>query len=194
MASKIHILLITGSLRKASTNTGLIRAAAKYIDSNLSETVSYEFSDLSQIPLYNEDVQNAGPWPAPVQTLRDQVKKADALLFSVPEYNYSVSGVLKNAIDWVSRTVTNDPSPFTEKPAAIMGAGGRFGTARAQYHFRQIAVFLSLQVLLKPEVQVARYTPGTFDENGDLQDEAIRKSVGDLVDGLVAWRNRLAPK
>src|SRR5690606_14643975 len=141
----IHVLGISGSLRQHSYNTAALRAAMALAPAGMR----IEAADIATIPLYNEDVRDQG-WPAPVERLREQVRAADALLFVTPEYNYSVPGVLKNAIDWVSRP---PEQPFAGKPAAVMGASpGRLGTARAQYHLRQSMVFLDVRLLNRPEV------------------------------------------
>jgi len=125
------------------------------------------------LPLYNEDLREQGD-PAAVIKLKEQIAKADALLIVTPEYNYSVPGVLKNAIDWVSRP---PDQPFNGKPVAIMGASpGKFGTARAQYHLRQTFVCLNAAVLNKPEVMVGGVV-GIFDDNGQMTDQATRDHV-----------------
>jgi len=125
------------------------------------------------LPLYNEDLREQGD-PAAVIKLKEQIAKADALLIVTPEYNYSVPGVLKNAIDWVSRP---PDQPFNGKPVAIMGASpGKFGTARAQYHLRQTFVCLNAAVLNKPEVMVGGVM-GIFDDNGQMTDQATRDHV-----------------
>ena len=127
----------------------------------------------SDIPVYNEDVK-AAAFPDAVVRLQHAITSADAVLIATPEYNYSVSGVLKNAIDWVSRT---DPQPFANKPVAIMGASpGALGTARAQYDLRRMFVYLDAHLLNKPEVMIsAAHTH--FDADGRLTDQATRKFV-----------------
>src|SRR5919202_2012330 len=148
MVRKIHILGIPGSLRQNSFNKWLMRAAEEY----LPEGVTLEIYDISNIPLFNQDVQEAG-YPPEVQHFRDRIAAADALLIATPEYNWSIPGVMKNAIDWASRP---PDQPFDGKPIAIMGASpGALGTARAQYHMRQMFVFLNGMVLNKPEVMIA---------------------------------------
>jgi chromate reductase len=129
----MKILGISGSLRKESFNTRLLHVAQTLAPAG----VTIEVFDLAPIPLYNEDVRAAG-YPPPVAALREAIRGADALLFATPEYNYSVSGVLKNAIDWASRP---PDVPLLDKPAAVMGAStGLNGTVRAQFHLRQILV------------------------------------------------------
>jgi chromate reductase len=177
------VLGISGSLRKGSFNTGLLRAAIELTPRD----VRIETADISSIPLYNEDVRSSG-FPPSVTGLRDRVERADAILFVTPEYNYSVPGVLKNAIDWVSRPPNQ---PFAGKPFGIMGAsGGMGGTMRAQYHLRQIAVFLDMHAFNKPEVFV-RNAQSVFDDGGKLVDEPTRTIVRKYVEALAAWTRRL---
>src|ERR1700686_3470048 len=138
----MNILGISGSLRKGSFNTAALRSARDLAP----EGVAIETADLTEIPLYNEDVRAQG-YPPAVERFREQIRAADALLFATPEYNLSLSGVLKNAIDWASRP---PDQPFGGKPAAIMGAGaGMAGTARAQYDLRRSCVFLDMHPLNK---------------------------------------------
>jgi chromate reductase len=146
-----------------------------------------ETADISGIPPYNEDVRAAG-FPPSVVGLRDRIERAGTLLMVTPEYNYSVPGVLKNAIDWASRPPNQ---PFAGKPLGLMGAsGGAGGTVRAQYHLRQIAVFLDLHPLNKPEVFV-RNAQTVFDDGGRLVDEATRTLVRQYLEALATWTRRL---
>jgi chromate reductase len=179
----IRILGISGSLRKASFNAALLRANVELAPPG----VEIEIADISAFPLYNEDVRGAG-LPAPVEKLRTQIARADGLLFVTPEYNYSVPGVLKNAIDWASRPPNQ---PFAGKPTGIQGASfGVGGTMRAQYHLRQMAVFLDMHILNKPEVFV-RGAGEKFDKEGHLVDEETRKIVRQHLEALVAWTRRM---
>ena len=144
----MHILGISGSLRKDSLNTAALRACSDL----LPDCVTLSVFHLSPLPLYNEDVRALG-LPAPVQQLREQIKAADALVIATPEYNYSIPGVLKNAIDWASRP---PEQPFDGKPVALIGATpGGLGTSRAQYHLRQVFVYLNGQLLNRPEVFIS---------------------------------------
>ncbi len=181
----VRTLGISGSLRKGSFNTAALRAAAEL----LPDGMSLEIADIGDIPLYNDDVRQLG-YPPAVQRLRDQIAAADALLFATPEYNYSISGVLKNAIDWASRPP--DP-PLVGKPAGIMGAtGGLWGTTRAQYHLRQCFVFLNMFPVNKPEVMIAQ-APNKFDAQGRLTDQQTRDIVAQLMVALRDWTLRLDP-
>jgi len=182
----IHILGISGSLRAKSFNTAALRAAKEM----LPEGVSMDIADLSQIPMYNDDVFQQG-LPQSVATLREQIRKADALIFAMPEYNYSLPAVLKNAIDWASRP---PEAPLSDKPVAILGAsGGLYGTARSQYHLRQVCVFTNMIPLNKPEVFITQ-AQNKFDADGKLTDQPTRDLLGQMVLSLVAWTRRLAPR
>jgi chromate reductase len=177
------ILGISGSLRAASFNTGLLRAAQELAPAGVSVTIA----DIGAIPLYNEEVYQAG-FPAAVATLRAQVQAADAVILATPEYNYSIAAPLKNAIDWVSRPPA--PQPFDGKPVAIMGASaGRLGTARAQYHLRQVLVFLNAHVLNKPEVMVG--AAGQAFADGRLTAQTARDLIGQQLAALQALAVRL---
>jgi chromate reductase, NAD(P)H dehydrogenase (quinone) len=143
----VQILGIAGSLRRGSFNAATLRAAQELTPAGMT----IESFDISAIPLYNEDVRQQG-FPAPVEDLRARIKAADGLLIVTPEYNYSIPGVLKNAIDWASRP---PEQPFDGKPIGVMGASaGIHGTSRAQYHLRQCFVFLNGLVMNRPEVMI----------------------------------------
>jgi chromate reductase len=175
----IKVLGICGSLRKGSYNMAALRTAIAQKPSNMT----IEVADISQIPPYNEDVRQQG-FPPPVETLRRQIAAADALLFACPEYNYSMSGVLKNAIDWASRP---PDQPFAGKPCAIIGAAaGMAGSARAQYDLRRSCVFLDMHPLNKPEVLIGQ-AQTKFDAEGNLTDEVARGLIRDLMANLAAW-------
>jgi len=175
MTDTIKILGISGSLRKGSFNSALLREAQALAPDGMT----VDTADISAIPLYNEDVREKG-YPTPVQTLREEIRAADAVLIVTPEYNYSIPGVLKNAIDWASRP---PEQPFDGKIVGIMGASpGRLGTARAQYHLRQCFVFLNSMVLNKPEVMVAG--AATVFKEGRLADDATRGFVEDMLKAL----------
>jgi chromate reductase, NAD(P)H dehydrogenase (quinone) len=182
-STHIDVLGISGSLRKASFNTATLRAARELAPDGMR----IHMKTLEDIPVYNEDLRAQG-YPEPVQSLRDEIAGADALLIVTPEYNYSIPGVLKNAIDWASRP---PDQPFDGKPIAIMGASpGRFGSARAQYHLRQCFVALNALVLNRPEVMVAGAS-ALFDESGRLTDEATRAHIAKQLEALASWTRRL---
>jgi chromate reductase len=185
-ARGISVLGICGSLRKGSYNMAALRTAIELKPAGMTVTVA----DISQIPLYNEDVRAQG-FPAPVETLRRQIAEADALLFSCPEYNYSMSGVLKNAIDWASRP---PDQPFAGKACAILGAAaGMAGGARAQGDLRRSMVFLDMHPLNKPEVLIGQ-AQTKFDANGRLTDEAARGFIRDMLVALEQWTRQIGRK
>ena len=175
----ISVLGICGSLRKASYNMAALRTAIALKPAGRSVTVA----DISTIPPYDEDVRAQG-FPPPVETLRRQIAAADALLFACPEYNYSMSGVLKNAIDWASRP---PDQPFAGKPCAIIGAAaGMAGSARAQGDLRRSMVFLDMHPLNKPEVLIGQ-AQTKFDASGRLTDDAARGFIRDMLVALEKW-------
>lgn len=182
-SSDIRVLGISGSLRKGSYNTAALRAAQALAP----EGMTIETAVIGDLPHYDDDIRAAG-YPPEVARFRAQVAAADAILFVTPEYNYSIPGVLKNAIDWASRP----PEPaFNDKPVAIMGAsGGIFGTARAQYQLRQMLVFLNAHPINKPEVMIGQ-APTKFDEAGNLTDEQTKQFIRDLLGSLATWTRRL---
>ena len=179
MNATMHVLGFAGSLRRGSYNKAALRAAAELLPCGMSlETV-----DLAPIPLYDADLEAAGP-PQPVTDFKGRLAAADALLIVTPEYNYSVPGVLKNAIDWASRTP--ETSPLNRKPAAIMGAGGPFGTLRAQQHLRQLLLHNNVLVLGKPEVYITDAWE-KFDAAGRLIDDRSRERIQSLLLALRDW-------
>lgn len=185
MAGTITILGIAGSLRKGSYNKATLRAAQQLAPTG---TV-LEIFELDGIPPFNQD-DDTRP-PQRVVELKAKVRAADAILFVTPEYNYSIPGVLKNAIDWASRPYGDNA--WNDKPVAIMGASvGMLGTARAQYHLRQCFVFLNMHALNQPEVMIANASQ-RFDEHGNLTDEKTREFMGKELEALVTWTKRLNP-
>jgi chromate reductase len=179
-----RILGIAGSLRRASYNRGLLRAAQEATPVG----VSIEIFDLDDIPLYNDDVLAAGA-PGPVQAFKEAIAGADALLIATPEYNYSVPGVLKNAIDWASRPPAT--SPLRHKPVALMGAStGGFGTVRGQLALRQVFIFTDSYVMLKPELMISS-ARDKFDADGNLTDDATRAKLAPHIAALIAWARQV---
>ncbi len=183
MSTSLHVLALCGSLRKASTNKGMLR----YARDHAPEGMTIDIADLSLIPFFNQDLE--ADKPAAVKTLLAQFEKAGALLVGCTEYNYSMAPALKNAIDWVSRE--KDNRLLAGKPVAIMGAGGGMGTSRAQYHFRQTCVFLRLYPLAQPEVFANAFAPDTFDADGNLLDGRIQKLIVQQLEALAAWAAQL---
>src|SRR5919205_4555385 len=167
MSRNIRILGIAGSLRRESYNRAALRAATELVP----EGATIDIFELDGIPGFNQDEEQQPP--AKVLELKRRVREADAVLFVTPEYNYSIPGVLKNAIDWASRPYGD--SAWSGKPAAVMGASiGAIGTARAQYHLRQTFVFLNMFPVNQPEVMIANASQ-RFDAAGNLTDEATEK-------------------
>ncbi len=182
---KVRVLGIAGSLRQGSYNQALLRAALELAPEGMEIRI---FEGLDRIPPYNEDVRARGE-PESVVALKEAIRQADALLIATPEYNGSVPGVLKNALDWASRPP--DASPLDGKPVAIMGAStGNFGTLRAQMHLRQICQITNMRPLNRPEVLVARAAE-KFDPQGHLTDETARYLLRLLLEALMDWTLRL---
>jgi chromate reductase len=179
----VRILGMAGSLRRGSFNAATLRAAQELTPPGMT----IEIFDIAPIPLYNEDVREQG-FPAPVEDLRARIKAADGLLIVTPEYNYSIPGVLKNAIDWASRP---PEQPFDDKPIGLMGASaGMLGSARAQYHLRQCFIFLNALVMSRPEVMIPQ-AHNKFDAAGKLTDQATGDFITAHLVALKAWVLRL---
>lgn len=179
----MHILGISGSLRQQSYNTAALHACQQLLPPGVSLSVA----DIAPVPLYNDDVYRQG-FPEAVRLLREQVRAADALLIATPEYNYSIPGVLKNAIDWISRPPSQ---PFDGKPIALIGATpGGLGTSRSQYHLRQVFIGLNGRLLNRPEVFISG-APDKVDDHGRLTDEATLANLGKMLAALSAWAQQL---
>lgn len=171
MSDSIKLVAFCGSLRKASFN----RMALAAFKERLPPGVSLSTIEIGEWPLYDADLQAQG-FPPPIQMAQKAMLEADGIVLVSPEYNYGISGVLKNAIDWLSRTT---PQPFAARPIALFGASmGVLGTARAQYQLRQTLVFLDGRPVNKPEVMIAQAQNKFAD--GKLTDEATGKLLGDL--------------
>ena len=183
MSKPVRILGIAGSLRRDSYNRATLRAAMELAP----EGASIETFELDDIPAFNQDDEQNPP--AKIVELKQRIREVDAILFVTPEYNYSVPGVLKNAIDWASRPYGD--SAWNGKPAAIMGASvGAIGTARAQYHLRQMMVFLNMFPVNQPEVMIGNASE-RFDAQGNLTDEAAKGFIRQLLQNLVDWSRRI---
>ncbi|KAI3758720.1 hypothetical protein L6452_06291 [Arctium lappa] len=188
MAAKpiIKVVAICGSLRKASSNRGLLRSAIELSES--IEGMSIEYVDISPLPMLNTDLEVDGKYPPVVEDFRRKILQSDCFLFASPEYNYSVTAPLKNALDWASRP----PNVWANKPAAIVSSGGGFGGGRSQYHLRQIGVFLDLHFINKPEFVVNAFQPPPkFNNVGDLIDLATKLRLKDVLLSLKAFTLRL---
>jgi chromate reductase len=180
----MRILGFAGSLRRASYNRGLIRAATELAPAGIVVDVF----DLDGIPLYNQDVEDVGE-PSSVVTFKRAIARADALLVATPEYNHGVPGVLKNAIDWASRPRVT--SPLRDKSVAVVGASpGHGSTARAQAQLRDAFVFTGACAMPQPELLIGA-AGSHFDDDGNLTDPALRASLLELVGALRAWTQRI---
>lgn len=174
----LRFVILLGSLRKASFHATLARS----LPSLAPEGVSIELlASVGDIPHYDADVQAEG-FPESVVTMGKAIKQADAVIIVTPEYNYSVPGVLKNALDWISRL---PDTPFAGKPVAIQtGSPGLIGGARAQYHLRQILVFFDALVLNKPEVMVGQIPSKLDQEKDEISDAATRDFISNQLVAL----------
>ena len=183
MENKLNILGFAGSLRKGSYNRSLLRAAGQL----LPKDTTLEVFDLSDIPPFNQDLE--ADMPTKVKGFKTKIRESDAMLIATPEYNFSVPGVLKNAIDYASRPYGDNP--FDDKPVAIMSASvGMLGGARAQYHLRQMFVFLNMHPINFPEV-ILTSASDKFDAEGNLLDENTKKFLTQLLQNLSNWTKRL---
>ena len=184
MSDSIKILGISGSLRKGSYNTAALRAAIELCP----DEAEIEVCEIGHLPLFDQDFEQDPP--AVVKEFKEKVAAADAILFSTPEYNYSVPGVLKNAIDCGSRPYGH--SAWDGKPAAIMGASsGVIGTARAQYDLRKMMVFLNMFPINRPEVMIGKAAE-KFDAAGNLTDDTTRDFIRQMLESLIAWTRKLS--
>ncbi|XP_034703394.1 NADPH:quinone oxidoreductase-like [Vitis riparia] len=186
----IKVAALCGSLRKASFNRGLIRSAIK-ISKEAIKGMEIEYVDIAPLPMLNTDLEVDGTYPPAVEAFRRKILEADSILFASPEYNYSVTAPLKNAIDWASRP----PNVWADKPAAIISTGGGFGGGRSQYHLRQIGVYLDLHFINKPEFFLNAFQPpAKFDGEGNLIDEDAQKRIKEVILSLQAFTRRLQGK
>jgi chromate reductase, NAD(P)H dehydrogenase (quinone) len=178
-----RILGIAGSLRRKSYNRAALRAAQQLVP----DGAELDIFELDGIPVFSEDEERQPP--DKVVELKQRIRDADAVLLVTPEYNYSIPGGLKNAIDWASRPYGDNA--WTGKPVAIMGAStGRLGTARAQYHLRQVFVFLDMLAVNKPEVMISNAAEH-FDAEGNLTSESTKDLIRRLLGNLVSWTREL---
>lgn len=185
---EFNVAGLCGSLRAASCNRAALEAAGR----SMPRGMRLRVESFARFPIYNADEQDHG-WPPAVLELGEAIARADAVLIASPEYNFSVPGGLKNALDWLSRL---PQQPFKGKPVAIMGAAtGPVGTARMQYDLRKILHFLDAQVLLKPEVFIGN-AKAKFDAQGQLVDNTTLKFIGDQMTALerLIWRERAATR
>jgi len=183
MNKPITVLGFAGSLRKDSYNKALLCAAMELVPKD----AKLEIFDLEGIPPFNQDLETR--MPEKVKEFKAKIRSADAILIATPEYNYSIPGVLKNAIDWASRPYGDNA--FEDKPVAVMSAsGGILGGARAQYHLRQTFVSLNMHPINRPEV-IVPFAGEKTDEKGRVTDEKTREKIQELLESMVAWTRAL---
>ena len=183
MERTVNILGFAGSLRKGSYNKALLRAALELVPKG----AKLEIFDLEGIPPFNQDLENQPPQK--VKEFKAKISAADAILIGTPEANYTLPGVLTNAMNWASRPYGDNA--FDGKPVAVMGATiGTLGTAKAQYHLRQSFVFLNMIPVNLPEVMVS-LAQEKIDQNGKVTDQKTREKIRELLESLVAWTKRL---
>lgn len=180
MSAPLDIVGLCGSLRAASYNRMALALAGELMPATMKLSVV----DWRDVPVFDADVLAKGQ-PAPVRALRERIRAADGLLIVTPEYNFSIPGGLKNAIDWVSR---GEDQPFAHKPVALFSASaGPLGGARMQYDLRKVLLYVNAQTLIKPEVFIAAAATKFDAATGRCTDETTRKFVGDLVRAFEAW-------
>ena len=186
MGNQLKILGIVGSLRKGSYNKALMRTATQL----LPEGVTIDVFDISEIPPFNQDLEHIPP--KIVSEFKSKIRASDAILFVSPEYNYSIPGVLKNAIDWASRP--HGDNAFDGKPVAVMSASiGKLGGARMQYHLRQVFVYLNMYPINHPEFMLSN-AADYFDEDDNLTDKETGKRIQELIEALAEWTLKLKEK
>eukprot|EP00189_Rhodosorus_marinus_P006183 CAMPEP_0113959410 /NCGR_PEP_ID=MMETSP0011_2-20120614/4131_1 /TAXON_ID=101924 /ORGANISM="Rhodosorus marinus" /LENGTH=188 /DNA_ID=CAMNT_0000970723 /DNA_START=159 /DNA_END=725 /DNA_ORIENTATION=- /assembly_acc=CAM_ASM_000156 len=185
-AGKLKVLGISGSMRKASANTGLLRAAKEVAPSD----IEFEIADISKIPMFNADLTDVEE-PPEVLEFKDKVRSCDAIFFASPEYNYSVTPLLKNAIDWCSKS----PNVLDEKPCTMGSCAGGSGGSLGQMALRNSLVFPNVHPLNKPQLLI-RLFDGSVQwdkETGDITDEKWRGRIRAQVEALAVWARRINP-
>jgi chromate reductase len=177
-----HIAVIVGSLRRDSTNRQLAKALVSLAPSDFS----FEFLDIGSLPLYSQDYDD--DFPEVARNFKQRIQAANGLLFVTPEYNRSMPGVLKNALDWGSRPWGH--SVWGNKPGAVIGTSpGATGTALSQQHLRNVLAYLDVHTLGQPEMFI-KHTAGQIDENGNISTDDTRKFLQKFVDRYVDWVKR----
>lgn len=185
MSENLSFLVICGSLRAGSFNRMIANTLPELAPANVSIVQASSFKG---VPVYDADQHNSDGFPNAITALGDQIRQADGVVIVSPEYNYSVPGGLKNAIDWISRL---PDQPFKNKPVALQSAaGGMLGGARMQYHLRQVMVFLEAAVLTKPEVFVGFARNKVDAGTGKLADEDARKIISQQLDTFAGFARR----
>ncbi len=179
-----RVLAISGSLRKTSFNTGLLRASQEVAPDGMEVGIF----DIRGLPFYDGDLEAQGD-PEPVVALKSAIRQSDAVMFATPEYNWGTSGVMKNAIDWASRD--REEGSLMGKPGTIIGAGGRAGTSRAQMQLLETLGETGTIVMVKPGVMIAAFAPDTFDSEGNLISPDVRQLLGTHLEEFGKWIMRV---
>ena len=182
-SGRLHVVGISGSVRRGSFNTALLRASQEVAP----DVMEIDIFELNDIPLYNDDLEDAGD-PKSVAALKSAIRRADGVLFVTPEHNHSTSAVLKNAIDWASRDKAK--GSLIGKPVTLMGAGGMFGTARAQVQLQSVLAGMGALVMVKPGVLVT-FPREKFDADGRLVDKTTRTILSDHLEKFAEWIARV---
>ena len=182
-----RVLAVSGSLRKTSFNTGLLRAAQEVAP----DWMDVEIFDIRDLPFYDGDLEAQGD-PEPVRALKSAIRESDAVMFATPEYNWGTSGVMKDAIDWASRD--REEGSLMGKPGTIIGAGGRAGTSRPQMQLLETLGETGTIVMVKPGVMISAFAPDTFDSDGNLISPQARELLGKHLDEFAKWIFRLGPR
>ncbi|KAI3981642.1 hypothetical protein MKX01_000120 [Papaver californicum] len=183
----IKVAALCGSLRKASYHRGLINSAIQICNESIPG-MKIEFINIEHLPFVNQDLEVDGTFPPVVEAFRQKILEADSVLFASPEYNYSVTAPLKNAIDWASRPL----NVWADKPAAVISTGGNAGGSRSQYHLRQIGVYIDLHFINKPEFSLNAYQePMKFDADGNLIDLESKEKLKEVLLSLKKFTHRL---
>ncbi|XP_039024595.1 NAD(P)H:quinone oxidoreductase-like [Hibiscus syriacus] len=185
-AKPVKVAALCGSLRKGSYNRALIRYAMEITKQEI-DGIEIDFVEISSLPMLNTDLEIDGKYPPVVEAFRQRILAAECFLFASPEYNYSVTALLKNAMDWASRP----PNVWANKAAAIVSAAGSLGGARAQYHYRQIGVRLDLHFINKEFFLNAYESPAKFDSDGNLIDPSFQRRMKSVLLALQAFTLRL---
>ncbi|XZG69714.1 NADPH-dependent FMN reductase [Chitinibacteraceae bacterium HSL-7] len=184
MAEPLRFVGISGSLRRASTNTGLLRCAAE----QMGDDATLDILDIHDLPLYNADFATGADRPAAADRIIAAIAQADGLVLACTEYNYSIAPALKNVIDWASREPEN--RALSGKPVALMGSAGGMGSSRSQYHVRQVCVFCNLLPLAQPEVFANAFTDA-FDANGNVVDDKLVAKISAQMQALKVWTRKI---
>jgi chromate reductase len=185
----LDLLTICGSLRRGSYNAMVQRKLPSLAPKGMTIAAAPSFAEF---PLYNADLQNSSGFPAPVNTLANAIREADGLVIVSPEYNFSIPGGLKNAIDWVSRPPNQ---PFAGKPIALQSASpGPLGGARVQYDLRRALVFLDAFTLNKPEIFIGNCISKLDETTGEIRDEATRNLITQQLAAFAEFITRLTPR